>query len=92
MGGDDLRTSIMIRNIPNKYDQISLLREININHMGKYDFLYLPIDFQNKANVGYAFINFVHPLFIIDFCNEYIHRKWSKFNSNKKCDVKYARI
>lgn len=57
----------MIRNIPNKYVQTSLLDEINKNHQGKYDFMYLPIDFQNQANVGYAFINFVHPLFILDF-------------------------
>lgn len=74
MNADDHRTTIMIKNIPNKYDQISLLREININHMGKYDFLYLPIDFKNNANVGYAFINFVHPLFIIDFYLEFYNR------------------
>lgn len=45
MNGDDLRTSIMIKNIPNKYDQIALLKEINAKYIGKYDFLYLPIDF-----------------------------------------------
>lgn len=43
--GDDQRTSIMIKNIPNKYVQMTLLNEINKNHSGKYDFLYLPIDF-----------------------------------------------
>ena len=92
MNADDFRTSVMIKNIPNKYDQTSLLKELNQNHHGKYDFLYLPIDFQNHANVGYAFINFVHPLFIVDFYRELKNRKWAKFNSNKKCDIKYGRI
>ena len=35
----------MIKNIPNKYNSISLLEEINVNFNGKYDFFYLPLDF-----------------------------------------------
>lgn len=94
MSGEDQRTTLMIKNIPNKYDQFSLLKELNLsqNHLGKYDFLYLPIDFQNKANVGYAFLNMIHPLFVIDLLIEFKNRKWTKFNSHKKCDIKYARI
>lgn len=69
-----------------------MLQEINKNHQGKYDFFYLPIDFLNLANVGYAFINFVHPLFIIEFYHEFHGRRWAMFNSKKKCDIKYGRI
>ena len=44
--GRDKRTTVMIRHIPNKYSTSSLLEEININFRGKYDFFYLPMDFE----------------------------------------------
>jgi hypothetical protein len=44
--GRDKRTTIMIRHIPNKYTTQSLLEEIDLNFKGKYDFFYLPMDFE----------------------------------------------
>lgn len=52
----------MLRNIPNRYSQAGLLEEIDHSGFkGSYDFFYLPMDTQNRTNVGYAFINFVTP-------------------------------
>jgi hypothetical protein len=65
--GLDPRTTIMIKNIPNKYSQSMLLDLIDKQHRMHYDFFYLPIDFKNKCNMGYAFINFVHSVYIVDF-------------------------
>lgn len=44
--GEDSRTTVMIKNIPNKYTQKMLLQTINKKFAGTYDFLYLPIDFK----------------------------------------------
>ena len=88
---NDERTTLMIRNIPNKYTQDLLLEELK-NYKVKFDFFYLPIDYNNSCNVGYAFINFIHKKFIAEFYSEFHGRKWSKFNSEKICSLAYARL
>ncbi|EEY68871.1 uncharacterized protein PITG_18963 [Phytophthora infestans T30-4] len=90
--GEDKRTTLMIRNIPNKYTQQMLLSEINRNHRGNYDFFYLPIDFKNKCNMGYAFINFIEAALIEAFHKEFDGQKWTNFNSEKVCAISYARL
>ncbi|TVU18435.1 hypothetical protein EJB05_34536 [Eragrostis curvula] len=90
--GEDLRTTLMIKNIPNKYNCKLLLAVIDENHRGTYDFIYLPIDFKNKCNVGYAFINMTDPQHIIPFYKTFNGKKWEKFNSEKVASLAYARI
>ncbi|CAH0481186.1 unnamed protein product [Peronospora belbahrii] len=92
VSGADKRTTLMIRNIPNKYTQQMLLTEINRNHCGNYDFFYLPIDFKNKCNMGYAFINFIEAARIEAFHQEFDGQKWTNFNSEKVCAISYARL
>ncbi|CAI9783805.1 unnamed protein product [Fraxinus pennsylvanica] len=90
--GEDTRTTLMIKNIPNKYTAKMLLATIDEHHKGTYDFLYLPIDFKNKCNVGYAFINMLSPSHIISFYEAFNGKKWEKFNSEKVACLAYARI
>ncbi|KAL2476593.1 Protein MEI2-like 5 [Abeliophyllum distichum] len=92
INGEDTRTTLMIKNIPNKYTSKMLLAAIDETHKGTYDFLYLPIDFKNKCNVGYAFINMVSPSHIITFYEAFNGKKWEKFNSEKVASLAYARI
>ncbi|XP_044502056.1 protein MEI2-like 1 isoform X2 [Mangifera indica] len=90
--GEDSRTTLMIKNIPNKYTSKMLLAAIDEHCRGTYDFIYLPIDFKNKCNVGYAFINMVDPRQIIPFHQAFSGKKWEKFNSEKVASLAYARI
>jgi len=55
-------TTLMIRNVPNRYDRVMLMQELDeLGFRGAYDFLYLPIDNATHWNVGYAFVNFDLP-------------------------------
>lgn len=100
----DSRTTVMIKNIPNKYSQKLLLNMLD-NHcihcneqigddqpISAYDFVYLPIDFINKCNVGYGFVNMTTPQATLRLYKAFHHQSWEVFNSRKICDVTYARL
>jgi hypothetical protein len=56
----EIRTTVMIRNMPNNYTRKMLMDLMDsCGFAGQYDFVYLPIDFETKACLGYAFINMV---------------------------------
>ncbi|XP_015894490.3 protein terminal ear1 [Ziziphus jujuba] len=103
----DSRTTVMIKNIPNKYSQKLLLNMLD-NHcihcneqiadeghdqpLSCYDFVYLPIDFNNKCNVGYGFVNMTTPQATWRLYKAFHHQHWEVFNSRKICEVTYARV
>jgi hypothetical protein len=82
----------MLRNIPNKVTQAQLKVIVDRTSFGRYDFMYLRIDFSNGCNVGYAFINFADPFDIIEFTQARSGAKWDDFRSDKVAEVSYATI
>jgi hypothetical protein len=88
--GDDVRTTVMIRNIPNKIDAAMFKTILDEHVFGRYDFSYLRIDFTNNCNVGYAFVNFKNPRDIITLYNGIVSKPWEVFSSDKIADVCYA--
>jgi hypothetical protein len=91
-----VETTIMLRNIPNKYTRDMLVKQLNIEHKGLFDWIYLPIDFKNKCNVGYAFINFRSTEVCQEFVESYngvaVRKCLPGFNSRKVVEVTPARV
>lgn len=86
-------TTVMMRNLPNKYNQQMLLEELNTSgFLGTYDFIYLPIDPETNANRGYAFLNFTDTNFAWMLKLTYEGRKMGRFNSDKVVSVAPAAL
>ncbi|KAF4682069.1 hypothetical protein FOZ60_011198 [Perkinsus olseni] len=86
-------TTVMLRNIPNKYTQSSLLEAIDEKGFKTmYNFFYLPVDFKNGCNMGYAFINFAHHDYAVRFMEVFDGYQLPAVRSVKICAVCWARV
>lgn len=85
-------TTLMLRNLPNKITQKRLLERME-NYRMAINFLYLPTDFENKCNLGYAFMNFRDGLAAARFAVEFDGTRLVGFRkSNKVLAVQPARV
>merc|ERR1719446_453399 len=93
---DSTYTTIMLRNIPNKYTRQMLIDQLHrAGFPGDIDYLYLPTDFANRCNVGYCFCNFreasARQRFITAFDGVAAQSCLPGFNSYKVCQVTRAK-
>ncbi|XP_020112952.1 protein terminal ear1 homolog [Ananas comosus] len=111
------RTTVMIKNIPNKFSRKMLIEMLDdhcskenakeslkkakgnaaqngdpINVLCAYDFVYLPMDFRNRCNKGYAFVNFTTAEAARRLYERLKGCKWDVFDSRKILHVCFARI
>lgn len=81
----------MLRNVPNNYTRAMLLGMLDDEGFaGCYDFLYLPVDFNSGACLGYAFVNLVDPSFVERFWVTFDgYARWL-LPSRKVCRVSWS--
>jgi RNA recognition motif-containing protein len=84
----DDRTTLMIRNIPNKYKRNWLVQEIGEG----CDFVYLPMSRKKThMNLGYAFVNFKSVELAQQFLQDFQGYQWQRIGK-KNATVCYAEI
>jgi len=84
-------TTVMLRNIPNRYTSGSLLALLNEHgFQACYDFVYLPMDFQNGVNLGYAFVNLLRHADALRFKEIFQGFQDWRFDSAKVSEVSWA--
>jgi len=90
--GQDVRTTLMVRNVPNRFNSERFKEMLDGTSRGHFDFSYLRTDFTNNCNVGYAFVNFIRPELIIPFFHARVGKTWTGHKSEKVLEVSYATI
>jgi hypothetical protein len=68
----------MVRNIPNEMTVDELKGVIDSVCYGRYDFIYLRVDFAKSQNVGYAFVNFLTPEDLLRFVDRFDGQEYIK--------------
>ncbi|KAG6408343.1 hypothetical protein SASPL_131348 [Salvia splendens] len=85
------RTTVMVRNIPNQLRREFMLEFLDsycTPHSLEYDFMYLPMDFRSKDNLGYAFVNFTKGGDALKFKKIVQGYKWGPLKTDKERLVK----
>ncbi|THH05892.1 hypothetical protein EW146_g9778 [Bondarzewia mesenterica] len=88
--GLDTRTTVMIKNIPNRMSDTDLVTFIGDVCPRRIDFFYLRMDFQNGCNVGYAFVNFITVKDLLAFAQARLGTRWNMYSSEKVLQMSYA--
>lgn len=89
----DEATTVMMRNLPNKYTRDSLLELLaGEGFAGLYDLVYLPVDFNTQVGLGYAFVNLITPADAKRFGEHFDgFSAWTGvFGSQKVCKVSWS--
>ncbi|KAK0638410.1 Protein MEI2-like 2 [Lasiodiplodia hormozganensis] len=77
------------------FDKYDLQALLSTWVRGKFDFLYLRIDFANMCNVGYAFVNFDMPMTIVEVKQKLDAHGWPRpghLGSTKRAAMSYATV
>lgn len=86
-------TTVMLRNIPNKYTRTGLLAalvERGFDPSTDCNNLYLPMDAGSGCNLGYAFLNFTSHQRALGFMKQFDGCRLPSAGSRKVCSVVWA--
>lgn len=92
-GGSEDRstwTTRMVKNLPNDYRRQDVLDMLDFLDV-KYDFIYLPMDWGRRANLGYAFVNLISPQEAVRIESVITGFSEWRTSSEKKCEVVWGK-
>jgi len=91
---EDIKTTVMLRNVPYSECQVGVLELVRSKGFaGRFDFFYAPLDFNSGNNLGYAFINLLNEKDVREFFKVFEGLRVEKEGwSQKDLQVCWARV
>jgi hypothetical protein len=87
----ETRTTVMLRDLPEDYTRASLLKLLATQgFFGRFDFVYLPIDFKHQKNLGYALVNLVSASEALRFTAHFENFPISGVSSGQNFSVRWC--
>jgi RNA recognition motif-containing protein len=88
------QTTVMVRNVPCKYNQAKLVEELEEFIGDRWNFFYAPVSRKSQSCLGYAFINFRNPRAAADFKKRFegYNFKLQNVTRQKIATVSYSSI
>jgi hypothetical protein len=87
------RTTVMLRNIPIEYTRGFLVDMMHkYGYDGKFNLVYMPMDFQNRVGLGYAFINFESTEIAEAFYQQFTGFKDWAVESDRVCELRWSDV
>eukprot|EP00928_Gymnodinium_smaydae_P066878 TRINITY_DN4983_c5_g1_i1.p1 TRINITY_DN4983_c5_g1~~TRINITY_DN4983_c5_g1_i1.p1 ORF type:complete len:357 (+),score=47.27 TRINITY_DN4983_c5_g1_i1:38-1108(+) len=82
--GEQNRTTVMLMNVPKGYTSSKLIRTIDLQGFaGLYDFIYVPMNFKERASTGCAVVNLLDPFVAKRFVAAFNgFSRWSSTSKN----------
>merc|ERR1712187_338654 len=84
-------TTIVMKNLPLNYKRSMFLKMLDLEGFaGEYNFVYLPVDYETGAGLGYAFVNLTTPDIVPRFWKTFNgYTRWL-FRSAKVCNLSWS--
>jgi len=85
--------TVMVRNIACRYSQDDCATFLDeAGFVGKYDYIYLPMNATRRANLGYVFVNMTDREYVLELQNRLSGTVFGRSQSVKRCEITWANI
>jgi len=87
----DNRTTLMVGNLQHDLTQVKFVQDLlESGYRGLFDFVYMPMNFRESGNFGYAFVNFVSHHVAFNLMDQMKNPKYAENPSIQKWNIVWS--